>query len=65
MDVERFLTELHSELEEIERQIQLLEQLDVRAESEFLGLGPCPRAAEFRADTANTNRAGDRIRWVQ
>ena len=64
MDVGKFLAELHSELEQIERQIQLLEQLDVPAQSSGPGLSMCAPGS-FRADTVKAKPGGDRFRWLQ
>lgn len=54
MDVESFLAELHSTLEQLERQIRLLEQFDARAESEGLGPGLSP-----------ARQGSDRMCWLQ
>ena len=67
MDVQGFLSDLYSELEQIEREIQVLGLFETGTDSP-LRLGPGLSASElepFRRDTAKATRRTDRMCWLQ
>jgi hypothetical protein len=64
MDLDKFLTDLHSELEQIDREIRALGLFDA---SRFR-LGPALSASElepFRKDTASARRRSDQMLSLQ
>jgi hypothetical protein len=67
MDVARFLSDLYSELQEIEREIRDLGLFDAGTDSR-LGLGPGLSLRElepFRKESATARHGGGRNCWLQ
>lgn len=63
MDAARFLSELYSELEQIEQEIRFLERSDAGTETRWrLGPGLSMRELEpFRRDNPNASLGADRL----
>ena len=67
MNVERFRSDLYSELEQIEQEIRVLGLFDAGTDSR-LGIGPGLSLCElepFRKQTATAKRGSDRMCWLQ